>query len=222
MNVLALLLLPTLLLNGDPPLTRLDRVVAVVDEDPILFSDLRRLVLLSSAAVPADDDLVAWRPWLERAIDLRVRAHEVDRYGLGPAPRAEVDAEMARLGGTLAGAGVDRAELRRFVELQLRLVAYIDERLGPRVFVEESEIKAYYDDTLRAEMAARAASLPPLAEVDEAIRNVLRERALNREIENWSNDLRQEASIRDLLDLPLDLDLPPLVHRSNKNVVRPH
>ena len=41
-----------------------------------------------------------------------------------------------------------------------------------------------YEGELRPEMSARGAPLPPLLEVEDAIRDVLRERALNREIDD--------------------------------------
>ena len=74
----------------------------------------------------------------------------------------------------------------------------------------EEQIEAYYGSELRPEMDAQGAPLPPLVEVEGAIRSVLRERALNREIDDWTQDLRSRASLVDLLQRR-ERELPPLV-----------
>ena len=49
---------------------------------------------------------------------------------------------------------------------------------------------------------------PPLPEVREQIRAVIREQRLNEEIDRWTEELRIEADIDDFFDAPLD-ELPP-------------
>lgn len=200
-----------------------DRLVAVVDEDPIFFSDLRRargLGLVTSAGLPSASE--NWRPILDGLVDQRLRAHEVDRYGMPPAPAAAVVEQIARLAEELGGEerlaaelatlGSSRAELERLLGQQLRIYAYVEERLAPRVLIDDAAIAAYYDQELRPEMAKQGQPLPPLAEVQAGIRAVLRERALNAEITSWTEELRQRALIRDLLDQPGDpRHLPPIL-----------
>ena len=202
-----------------------DRLVAVVDDDPIFLSDVDRLLALGLVeASPADDVETRRRTALDRLIEERMRLHEVERYELGTVRTTSVDRQLAALEERLRGVDaldellarqdMDRAALRLLLRRQLRILAYVEERLGPRVSVRADQIEAYYEDELRAEMSARGAPLPALVEVADAIRGVLRERALNREIEEWTQDLRLRANVVDLLSRR-SADLPPVIYRSD-------
>ncbi len=60
------------------------------------------------------------------------------------------------------------------------------------------------------ELKALGASVPPVEEVREELRQVLRERRLNEEIERWTEELRQEADLVDHFDSRRG-ELPPLI-----------
>ena len=197
-----------------------DRLVAVVDDDPIFLSDLRRARILAGAdqvgAAEADD-----RALLDELIERRLRLHEVDRQAERRVPRASVDAALgeveqqlggvAELDGLLLEAGLDRAELRQLLRRRLRVLAYVDERLGARIFIDEDAVEEYYEITLKQEMERRAVSLPPFDEVKADIQAVLYQEALNLEIETWTEELRARADIQNLWDQAFDpADLPPV------------
>ena len=198
-----------------------DRVVAVVDEDPILASDLERAIRLGliERKVGESDAALARRA-LDRLIADRLRQHEVGRFGYEEVPVEEVDAQVARLAARfasreefdaeLARLALDDGALRQLLARQLAALAFVEERLGPRVFVGVDEIRRYYDGQLVPELAASGQAAPPLDEVRESIRAVLREQRLNEEIERWTEELRREADVVDLLDAP-ERPLPPVV-----------
>lgn len=201
----------------------IDRIVAVVDDDPISRSDLERLIALGEIEpAPGEDRRRLERRALERLIDQRLRFHEVDRHGVTAVPHETVDAQVAalreRLGGEeglarrLAEAGIDEERLRYRLGRQLRVALYIEARLGPRIFVDLEAIRGYYEGELAAEMARRGEPLPPLEQVSEPIRALLRERQLDREIELWTAELRAKADVVDLLERPV-APLPPVVER---------
>lgn len=218
----ALVLLVAAPVAGDEPGSVLvDRVVAVVDEEPILLSDLERALALGTvtrregeggAALRrrALDELVAWR----------LRLHEVARFGIEEAPLAEVDRQLERLRtrypedgawqAELARLGLDEAQVRQILARQLAVLDFVEQRLGPRVFVGVDEIQRYYDETLVPELRQRGDPVPPVEEVREAIRVVLRERKLNEEVASWTRRLRLEADVVDLLDQE-EHPLPPPV-----------
>ncbi|HEX2253407.1 MAG TPA: hypothetical protein VHQ65_09085, partial [Thermoanaerobaculia bacterium] len=102
--------------------------------------------------------------------------------------------------------------LSQLVARQLRVVNYVDERLGARVFVSLQDIRTYYDEELVPALAAAGDDPPPLEEVREDIRGLLKERRLNDEIERWTRELRREADVRLFLDPPSP-PLPPVVER---------
>ncbi|MEM1178626.1 MAG: hypothetical protein AAGM22_09805 [Acidobacteriota bacterium] len=182
----------------ETPHFRLERIVAVVDDDPIFLSDLDRAARWAPSPAPSRGEL------LDVLIDERVRIHEVDRRGGAPAADDDVVRQL-----DAAPDGLDRAELEPMIRRQLRVLAYVEERLGALVFVSDEAIRAYYEKTLRPEMESRGARLPPIDDVREAIRTLLREEALERRIVAWTDELREKAEIHNWLDETLPLEALP-------------
>jgi len=60
------------------------------------------------------------------------------------------------------------------------------------------------------QLLERGDSVPPVEEVREAIRTLLREQRMNEELERWTMELLQQADIEDYFDSNFD-SLPPLV-----------
>lgn len=199
-----------------------DRVVAVVDEDPILATDLDRIVGLGLAAPNTGESQRDFqRRLLGELIEQRLRFHEVDRFGFEQVPVDQIEAEVAKVRGRfksdaelqqrLKELGLSMASLRQLVARQLMVLTYVDERLGPRVFVTADDIAAYYRDVLTPEMKKRNQPVPPLPEVREQIRTVLKEQRLNTEIQRWTEELRQKATVANYFDEPTGAPLPPVV-----------
>ncbi len=210
----------------------IDRLVAVVDDDPILLSDLGRLIGLGLVEKVAGDSSVGPPPGeprkqlerrvLDSLIDQRLRLHEIERHKFAPLPPDEIDRQLERiragftgpdeLAERLAALGLDEDGLRLLVTRQLRVLVYVEQRLGPRVFVSLEDLRAYYDDVLVVEMAARGLEPPPLDEVRDQIHDLLHEQQLNQEIEAWTEELRLAADIADYLDRA-ETELPPVIQR---------
>lgn len=209
---------------SEAPAKLVDRVVAVVDEDPILASDIERVVKLGLLAEdpggnPADER----RRALDLLIEQRLRLHEVDRFGFEETPLAslelQLEATRARFPteeafrAELVRLGLDESSLRQLLARELTVLAYVEERLGPRVFVSVDDITRYYNEELLPELqkdGAGPGDIPTLDSVREGIRAVLRERRLNDEIDRWTAGLRAKADVVDYLDQERR-DLPPLV-----------
>jgi hypothetical protein len=205
-----------------PPAGELvDRVVAVVDEAPILLSDLRRAIGLGMVTRrEGESEAQLLRRTLDEWIERRLRLNEISRFGFQEAPLEEVEKQIELLRSRfpdeaawqaeLAALGLGEAEVRQLLARQLAVLSYLEQRLGPRAFVSIDEIQSYYDEVLSPELAARGDPLPPIDEVREAIRALLRERKLDREIERWTAELRREADVVDLLEAE-EKPLPPPV-----------
>jgi hypothetical protein len=185
-----------------------DRILVVVDEDPILESEVDQVIGLGLVERrPEEPDEEYRRRVLKRLIDQRLRFHEIDRFGFGELPIDEVERQFVgfragfgsaeEFAARLAELGLDETTLKQLVARQIMVVTYVEERLGPRVFVGIDDITAYYDDVLTAEMAAAGQPLPPIEEVREQIRGVLKQQRLNDEIDRWTEELRQRADIED-------------------------
>ena len=173
---------------------------------PILQSEVDQVVGLGLvAAQETEPDEEYRRRILQQLIDQRLRFHEIDRFGFGELPIDEVERQFSefreslgggdRFAGRLAELGLDETALKQLVARQIMVVTYVEERLGPRVFVGLDDITAYYDTVLTPEMAAKGQTLPPMQEVREQIREVVKQQRLNEEIDRWTEELRAKADI---------------------------
>ena len=201
-----------------------DRIVAVVDEDPILASDLARAVAFGMVERLEDEEESAYeRRVLDRLIEERLRFHEIDRYGFQELPLEEVSrsyGELRRGFGSrqafdaeLEELGLSEEQVKEVLARQLLVLVFVEERLGPRVFVSLDDIRQYYDETLAPAMRRQGRPVPELPEVREQIRTVLREQRLNEEIEVWTRELELQADIVSYLDERPDELPPPVVEQ---------
>lgn len=206
---------------GGETLHRVDRIVAVVDDDPILASDIERVLALGLAGPrPGESPEATQRRVLDQLVEQRLRYHEVERYRFSEVPAAAVDEQVARLATELGGEaelatrlselGLDAVDLRQLLRRQLEVFLYVDELLGARVFVGLEEIQRYYAQELVPTLRERGESIPDLDDVREQIREVLRQQRLNEELETWTEGLRAEADVLIYLDSE-DRPLPPRV-----------
>jgi len=219
--LVALVLLPVSVGGAEPDIRPVDRVVALVDEEPILLSDLERVIGLGLMVHQAEEsDEALRRRTLDRLIELTLRQNELGRFGFQQVPVEEVDLQFdavrerfeseAVFQAELDRLGLDAQGVRQLLARQLATLAFVEERLGPRVFVGIEEIRRYYEETLVPDLAKLGQPAPPIEEVRESIRALLREKKLDEEIVRWTAELRRAADIVDLLDAPEEA-LPPVV-----------
>jgi hypothetical protein len=203
-----------------------DRILAVVDEDPILNSDLERVIALGlKQRNPNEEETAFRRRVLNDLIAERLRFHEIDRFGFGQVPVTEIDAHVTEVRGrfkdeatfqkTLKEHGMTAKDLRQLVARQLLTLSYVGEQLGPRVFVSLDDISKYHKEVLTPEMQKRGQPVPPVEDVRDQIRTVLREQRLNEAIGKWTEELRRKANIQVYFDQPAG-PLPPVVKKIEK------
>jgi hypothetical protein len=202
-----------------------DRVMAVVDEDPILASEVERVVALGlDRPRPGEADVAFRRRILNDLIEQRLRFHEIDRFGFEQVPVDLIEKNVAEIRArfpneeafrkTLQDLGLTYQALRQLVARQLLVLTHVEEQLGPRVFVSLDDITQYYRTILTPEMQKRGQPVPPLDDVREQIRTVLKEQRLNQELDKWTEELRRNADIHVYFDKPPE-KLPPLIKRIN-------
>jgi len=203
-----------------------DKVLAVVDEDPILKTDLDRIIKLGFVQPKAGESGEAFRRRvLDELIEERLRFHEIDRFGFQQVPVDEIEREVAKIRARFADdasfqralkeVGLDAKKLRQLVARQLLVLTYVDERLGPRVFVSLEDINRYYRDVLTPEMRRRGQPVPPVEDVREDIREVLKQQRLTQEIETWTQELRARADVI-VYGERSGAPLPPVVKKIEK------
>lgn len=197
-----------------------DRVVAVVDEEAILLSDVEEVIGLGLVERrPGEGDAALRRRALDGLVEQRLRYQAAERFGFGRVSVEEIERQVASVAARfddrraflrrLEALGLTEAELRQLLARQLMVLNYVDERLGARVFVSLDDIRAYYQDELVPRLREGGRQAPPLDEVREEIRGLLKERRLNDEVARWTEELRREADVQTFLDEPLE-ELPPL------------
>lgn len=202
-----------------------DRVMAVVDEDPILASEIERAIVLGLMQPrEGESDTAFRRRVLNDLVEQRLRFHEIDRFGFEQVPVDEIEKHVGEIRArfpdeeayrkALRDLGISHQALRQLVARQLMVLTHVDEQLGPRVFVSLDDITRYYQAVLTPEMQKRGEPVPPLDDVREQIRTVLKEQRLNQELDEWTDELRRKADIQVYFDRPQEL--PPVVKRIEK------
>ncbi len=200
-----------------------DRVMAVVDGDPILASDLDRAAVVGLLQPnPGEAPAAFRRRLLDSLIAQRLRFHEIDRFGLEQVPVDQIEKQVADIRvrfkddatfrQKLKEVGLDEAGLRQMMARQLGVLTFVDERLGPQVFVTLDDIAAYYKKVLTPQLQKQHLPVPPLDDERDPIRAVLRQQRLTEELDRWTEDLRSKATISTFLDRPAG-PLPPVVKR---------
>jgi hypothetical protein len=188
------------------PGATVDRIAAVVDRQVITVSEVTQMVELRffpRAANQSDEDYA--HATLEALIAQALRYRDVERFGAQDIPKDTIEARVTEIAKRFSTpAALDEAlrrveltpdELRALVKRQLQVEAYVQERFAPLVFVSNEEIDAYYKGTWTQQRRARGLAVPPIADVREEIRALLRSSRLQQEIDQWTTQLRARANV---------------------------
>jgi len=162
----------------------LERILAVVDERPLLLSDVRALSAVRGLAEGKA---------LEAAIDERLMHVEAARLPQADVPAEEEERALALLLETHPALRdeVPEPDLRRLLLRQLAILKYVEFRFRPQVRVSDEEVRKAWEE----EQAGRPAG-PALEDEQEAIRERLERQALDERIEAWVKELRARADVR--------------------------
>jgi peptidyl-prolyl cis-trans isomerase SurA len=208
-------LVMVLLLAGLGQAQVVDRMVAVVNKQVILESELdqatRVELLLQSKPIErlTQADRMAV---LERLIDRSLLDQQiVNPAMLDPAPQElaakikEVRESMpgavsdAGWNGILAGYGLTQADVEEQLTSQFRILRFIDLRFRGLVRVEKDAIARYYQERFLPEVRKRHAAEPKLSEVSDKIEQILVEQRIDELLSNWLKTLRAQAHIERMI-----------------------
>ena len=186
----------------------IDRVLAVVNGEPITHSEVVEAIALMPGATPSP----TLEETLESLIDARLMEHEARRYLQEPPSEEESEATLRALmdrfatpedyRATLRRLGIAEDYLRKRIQRELVVDRYVDRRFRPLVQVAQRDVEEYYRTVLLPDLDA--GSPATLVEVESLIRNILEQRDLNRRISAWVEELKSNASI-----VRLSLSDPP-------------
>ena len=178
-----------------------DRIVARVEGDILLLSEVRELAayqqLMEGRSQPQDQLINALiEQWAVR--------NEAQAARFPASPAADVDAEVNRIQSgfptvqafrdRLAAAGLTPQELRHIVERQLYLERYLDYKFRPAVQIDDAAIEDYYQHEFVPALRAQGQT-PPLDEVRDRIREVLTQRGITARADQWFDETKSRLQI---------------------------
>jgi hypothetical protein len=192
----------------------LDRVVAIVNGDLILESDVdaeRRFAAFQpfSAHKPMTRDQI-----INRLID-RDLIHQQMALQEEPAiTDAQVDEELNSLRKTLpkcaayhcetdagwqkfvADQGFTIPELKARWKQRMEVLQFIEDRFRMGIRISQDEIDDYYKNTLLPQFEKEHAKAPPESEISDKIQEILLQQQVDKLLDDWLNTLRAEGSVR--------------------------
>jgi hypothetical protein len=191
-------------------LETVDRIVARIEGDIILLSEVRELAAyqqLVDGHSQSQDELIG--ALIEQWV---VRSEAQESHFPTPSD-ADIDAELSRIQANfpnpqayrdrLAAVGLTRQGLRRIVEQQFYLERYLDYKFRPAVQIDDEAIAKYYQDELAVALRTRGQSPPPLDDVRDSIRELLVQRGINERANSWFEETKSR--------LQLEISPPPAV-----------
>jgi len=200
----------------------LDRVVAVVNNQPILWSDLTsemRFAVLDPQEVNgtltpqrAMEELIS-RTLIQQQIrqedvsaalpsddEVRARVNEV-RKELPACVRMNC-ATDAGWQAFLHGHGLTAAQVEAYLRLRLEILRFIEIRFRQGIRISRQETEAYYRDKLLPQYP-KGSQIPPLSAVAARIEEILLEEQVTVMFDNWLDNLRKQGDV-EVLDASLD------------------
>ena len=179
-----------------------DRIVARIEDDIIVLSEVRELGRFQQLV---EERSAAGPKLLEQLIEQWIVSTEAEAARFPHPAAAEVNRELARLeeqsGGTeafrgrLRALGLSRGAVGRQLERQLWLTRYLDYKFRPAAQVDDAQVERYYREDLAPGLAARGQKAPPLADVREQVRELLTQRDISQRASRWLEETRPRLRI---------------------------
>lgn len=185
----------------------LDRVVARVEGDVILLSEVRalsRYQQLVQGKAESDSQI------LDRLIDQWMVRNEAETAHFPHPSEAAVTRGVDRVAGSFSSAeeyqqrkkesGLSDAEIRAMVASQLYLSDYLDSRFRSSVQIDPKQVEEFYQSAVVARAKERNQTPPTLEASRQSIQQALAEREINEQTERWLKEGRTRLHVDLFLD----------------------
>jgi hypothetical protein len=205
----------------------LDKVVAVVNNQAILSSDIDNEIRLSVLDPGRGGLGVLTRPHaLDQLIGRALIQQQIRQEDLQSAAPTEADLE-ARLTeirkevpaclrqncasddgwkAFLAAQGLTQEGVETYLRYRVEILRFIEERFRQGISIEPAEIETYYRNTLLPQYA-KGEAIPPLDQVSTRIQEILLQQHVNVMFDDWLSNLRKQGDI-EVLDPTLEPPAP--------------
>jgi hypothetical protein len=206
----------------------LDRVVAVVNNQAILASDVDDEVRLAVLDPGGAGAVLTPKRALEQLISralIQQQIRQEDAQAAEPT-QAEVDARLTEIrrevpacihfncaseqGWTafLAAHGLTLQRVESYLRYRVQILRFIELRFRQGIRIAPEEIETYYRETLLPQYEPGEA-IPPLAKVATRIQEILLEQQVNVLFDDWLRNLRKQGDV-EVLDPALETPETPI------------
>jgi hypothetical protein len=200
-----ILLACSLLLSGA---VVLDRVAVVVGNRAVKASDIDRDLRASELlnGQPLDVSGATRRKAAGRLVEQELIRQVIINGGYGQPSKQDIDAFVqqfkrdrfhssdAQLRAALSKYGLTEEQLRQYLEWQLTVLRFIDQRFRPGVLVTDEDVRAYYEEH-RAELQKANPKNHTIEALDSKIRETLTGEQVNKNFEEWLDQTRRRIRI---------------------------
>jgi len=184
-----------------------DRIVARVENDVILLSDVRalnRYQLFLDGKSESDAQI------LDRLIDQWIVRTEAD-VSRSPQPsEADIDRGISHVHDSFGSkkeyearrkqAGLTEQDVRAMMSSQLYLSNYLDSRFRPAVQIDPKEVEDFYHNAIVPRAKARGQEPPSLEAARDSIQEALIQNGINQQAEQWLKESRLRLHIEKSLE----------------------
>ena len=192
----------------------LDRVVAVVNGDLILESDLDEEARMSAFQPFADRTAVTREQLVERLIDRDLLLQQIRLQPQAKIMDAQVDAELRVLRKNIpecaaygcetdagwekfvAAQGFTAEELRERWRQRMEVLRFVEARFRMGIRISQTEMDAYYKGTLVPAYEKERVTPPAEAALADRIQEILLQQQVDRLLDDWLTSLRAEGSVK--------------------------
>ena len=203
------LLVAAILLVAGPELRAqevIDRIVARIENDIILLSDVRELGRYQQFV---DGKAESDQEILNRLIDQWIVRNEA-KAALFPQPSdEEVERSLRRLKRSFSSpeafeerkkqSGLTDEDILRMLKSQLYLSNYLDTRFRPSIQIDEPAIEDYYKIRVVPRAESRGQVPPALEAAHDFIQEALVQQAINVQADKWLKESRTRVRVDNLL-----------------------
>ena len=203
------LLVAAILLLAGPGLKAqevIDRIVARIENDIILLSDVRELGRYQQFV---DGKAESDQEILDRLIDQWIVRNEA-KAALFPQPSDEdVERSLRRLKRSFSSpeafeerkkqSGLTDEDVLRMLKSQLYLSNYLDMRFRPSIQIDEPAIEDYYKVRVVPRAESRGQAPPTLEAAHDFVQEALVQQAINVQADKWLKESRTRVRVDNLL-----------------------
>lgn len=200
---------------GPQPGEAIDRLVAVVNGDLILESDVeeeRRLAALQPVRDPSG--AFSREQAIERLIDRTLILQQAKLQAQEPVTDAEVQAELTTLRKEIAACkqyqcdtaagwaaflkanGLTEAEVTERWRQRMEMLRYIELRFRGDIRITAREARSYYEQQMLPEYGKRGVQAPAFETVQARIEEVLLQQQVTSLLQDWLKSLRAQGSVQ--------------------------